>query len=46
MNMNMSQNSGMDSAKIVIGSKAYTINKYKDLKHNVLQYNAKIYINK
>jgi hypothetical protein len=34
----MSQNSGMDSAKIVIASKAYTINKYKDLKH--MYYNA------
>ena len=42
MNMNMSELSGIDPVKIVRASKAYTINKYKNLK----QCNANIYLNK
>ena len=45
-NINMPQHNGMDSITSVTASQTCTFNKYKNLKHNILQCNANTYFNK
>jgi len=42
----MSQHNGMDSIKTAMASQAYTINKYINLKHSILQCYTNTYFNK